>query len=191
MVYGFLYSLTSVNHDISGSISYIISGMVTLYFLNKKYPLDFSFKINIKLVSKYVLPALFISLIFNFPHHAWLSNNIPKQYALFIELNIAEKIFYLFNLCFLSPTIEEVLFRGFIYRILKNRYNIFWGVLVSTLFFHFIHFEPFYFLFIILSLIFTYVYEKTGTIWGSIMTHSLHNAFWFMFVYWGVNRTLF
>ncbi len=168
----------------------LIGTLVAVYLLNQKYPLQLSLKLNLKHILQYVLPAIllyFFILFAGFPYfiHFGHLENLPKEYNLFIELNLIEKFFFCFFLFLLGPIIEEIFFRGFIYRIIRNRYNILCGTVISTGIFYASH-GPTYFHIIIISLIFTYVYQKTGNIWNSIIVHSLNNTLWFIFVYWGV-----
>lgn len=173
-----------INH-----VADLIGTLVAVYILNQKYPLQLSLKLNLKHIFQYVLPAVllyFFILFVGFPYfiHFGHLENLPKEYNLFIELNLIEKFFFCFFLFLLGPIIEEIFFRGFIYRIIRNRYNILCGTVISTGIFYASHGLT-YFHIIIISLIFTYVYQKTGNIWNSIIVHSLNNTLWLVFVYWG------
>lgn len=186
IIYQLILLLPFINLDIGEGISYTCAIIIAIFLLNQKYPLDISFKLGPNVFYKYILPSLFACIIFNFPYHAWFGDVLPKQYILLVKFNSAERLLYLFDLCLLGPAVEELFFRGFIYRGLKSRLGILWSVLISTSIFHLVHLSPYYWPYIALSIIFTFIYEKTGTIWASIITHSLNNTFWIFLVYWGV-----
>ena len=145
----------------------------------------------------YVLPALFVCLLIYSPR-IWSdytgASPIPQEYKIYSELGSTWKIIFLIDFCLLGPITEELFARGLVYRLLKNRYSILWAVVISSVVFQILHgfsIDTLLNLRILLvSLIFTYVYEKTGTIWSSIITHSLNNIFWLVFVSLNVRHML-
>lgn len=167
-----------------------IGSLVAIYLLNRKYLLNLNPLMNIKQFYIYGLAALFLNLLFvSFPYSIWLGHLmvVPIEYNLFVRFCTLGKLFFLFFLCLLGPIMEEVFYRGFLYRIIKNRYNIFWGTIASIGIFYIAHGISVDNLTIMISsLIFTYVYEKTGVIWNNIIVHSLSNTLWFIFVFWGI-----
>jgi membrane protease YdiL (CAAX protease family) len=104
--------------------------------------------------------------------------DVRHDFENFLEQYEGIEYFVYLRFIFLAPFLEEVLFRGFFYRIIRNRYNIFWGALVSTAFFVIPHGMSAYIA--VQSLIFTYAYQKTGTVWGGIIVHCLHNVVWLL-----------
>ncbi len=92
---------------------------------------------------------------------------------------------------FLAPFVEEVLFRGYIFGNLRSS-NRTAAYLVSCLLFAFLHVWQFavvnqslaYFLlmlqYLVPGLVLAWVYERSGTLWGSVLLHSAVNAmaFW-------------
>jgi len=164
--------------------------LIAVYFLNKKYLLKLTPVITFRQFYIYIVPALFFNLIFAvFPYSVWLGQLkvVPMEYSLFRWFGTLEKFFFLVSLCLLGPILEEIFYRGFLYRIIRNRYNIFWGAIVSMGIYYIYHGISIDNITIMISgLIFTYVYEKTGVIWNSIIIHSLSNTLWFIFVYWGI-----
>ena len=76
-----------------------------------------------------------------------------------------------------APFLEELFFRGFIYRIFTRTWPLWLGSLLTALLFSLIHFQietviPLF----ILGLILNYSYEKTGSVWTSVAFHSLNNT---------------
>ncbi len=182
-----------IHDDLYSNISASIAGIITSYILNRKYPLKIFSETITKNILKYSFPAFLICFMVYLPfyYNVWNDNltKIPEEYNRFMEFKHIEKMLFIINLCLLAPTVEEILFRGFFYRILRNRYNIFWGTTISTTIFYLFHgLGPFNINIILVSLVFTYVYEKSGNIWTSIVTHSLNNIAWFVLVFLGISR---
>lgn len=78
--------------------------------------------------------------------------------------------------CVLAPISEELLFRGYFYHSLRNRYSLWSSVLVASLLFGCIHYD----LFRLLPLTFTgiclnLVAIYSGSLWGSIVMHGVWN----------------
>ena len=83
-----------------------------------------------------------------------------------------------FGAIIMAPLAEETLFRGYIHRFLRAKTGLPAAALANSLLFAAIHvniasFVPLF----ILSLLLTYVYEKTGSLLAPIIFHALFNAF--------------
>ena len=197
MLYTVLKPISFVPLEILNNLSLLVAIITAICLLNQKYPLDLLLPFNIKFVSMYVLPALFVCLLIYSPR-IWSdytgASPIPQEYKIYSELGSTWKIIFLIDFCLLGPITEELFARGLVYRLLKNRYSILWAVVISSVVFQILHgfsIDTLLNLRILLvSLIFTYVYEKTGTIWSSIITHSLNNIFWLVFVSLNVRHML-
>lgn len=197
VLYTVLKPISFVPLEILNNLSLLVAIITAICLLNQKYPLDLLLPFNIKFVSMYVLPALFVCLLIYSPR-IWSdytgASPIPQEYKIYSELGSTWKIIFLIDFCLLGPITEELFARGLVYRLLKNRYSILWAVVISSVVFQILHgfsIDTLLNLRILLvSLIFTYVYEKTGTIWSSIITHSLNNIFWLVFVSLNVRHML-
>ncbi|MFZ3136060.1 MAG: type II CAAX endopeptidase family protein [Thermodesulfovibrionales bacterium] len=192
VTYKALDMLFSVHSYFVGHIAGFVGTGVAIYLLKEKYPLDLLTKIKSRHIFTYILPAVFIDLLCaSFPYFIWLGHleTIPKEYNLFVSFSLIENFFFLSYLCLLGPIIEEIFYRGFLYRIIRDKYAVFWGLIVSTGLFYLAHGIDNWTI-IISSLIFTYVYEKSGNIWNNIIVHSLTNILWFIFLYWGIKYHL-
>jgi len=76
-----------------------------------------------------------------------------------------------------APIVEEVIFRGFIFAGLRERFGWQISALISSLLFAAIHFQLTAFLPItILGLIFAFLYQRSGSIWPAIIMHVSSNA---------------
>ncbi|HEY6871850.1 MAG TPA: type II CAAX endopeptidase family protein [Geobacteraceae bacterium] len=169
----------------------LIAIIVAILYLYFKYPFNIFTKIGITKFICYTAIGSICCLIINFPLAIWQGKTYlrPKEYQVFTDNSSYGQIYLIFLLCVSGPILEEILFRGFIYRILKNRYNIVIAAIISSLIYMLIHNLQIQILYLFLpSLIYAYVYEKTSSILSSIVTHSLNNTLWFLFTYWGLNR---
>ena len=67
--------------------------------------------------------------------------------------------------CISAPLLEEVFVRGVFYEVLRERLSVAWSVVITSVFFSIMHFDSFNTLFyIMISLIFSYIYVKSGSI---------------------------
>lgn len=77
----------------------------------------------------------------------------------------------------LIPFAEEVLFRGFLFRYIRQQKSFLFSALLSSALFSLVHFSlailPFTFL---LGFATAYAYEKSGNLWASILVHIAVNA---------------
>jgi membrane protease YdiL (CAAX protease family) len=78
----------------------------------------------------------------------------------------------------ISPVYEEILYRGFIYRWIRVRTGKSWGMFISSFLFMVVHIPTYNTLMInfISGLVFAWAYEKTGSIWPSVLIHGLFNG---------------
>ncbi len=91
-----------------------------------------------------------------------------------------------FVVVILAPIAEELVFRFFIYGALKNRLNKYFSALIVAILFGAIHETLFAFLPIcILSLFFTYLYEKFGDIRAAFGAHIAFNFFNALLIFYG------
>lgn len=134
-------------------------------------------------------PTLYLSVISVIIGVLIVFNPIIVSISLFNEediLKIADSILaksvdiYVFlNLVILTPIFEELLFRGIILRGLKNNYNTFLALIISSLLFGVFHID------IVGSLIFGlwvgWIFLKTNNILLSIIVHSACNFITFFF----------
>ena len=76
----------------------------------------------------------------------------------------------------LVPIAEEVFFRGVLYRWLRDKWGVAVGVVVSGIVFGAAHFEPATVVpAILLGMALALVYEKSKSLWPSILIHALNN----------------
>ena len=84
----------------------------------------------------------------------------------------------------IGPFVEELFFRGFMYNAFKKKAGIFWATLVTAGLFAALHTNAAGFLpILVLGILLTYLYEKTGTLVSSITVHITHNLIMVFFVF--------
>jgi membrane protease YdiL (CAAX protease family) len=162
---------------------------IAAVILNEKYPLNFHVDHFFK-VAKYVLIGSVICLIMYWPYFMHLAEDkvAPEQYKVFAVLPSFRGYIFLLLAIIAVPLLEEILFRGFLFRLLIKKYGMFTAVVASSLIFAVYHglekaslIDMFLF-----SLVACYVYHKSQSIWASIVMHSINNAIWF----WGTGNFL-
>lgn len=86
--------------------------------------------------------------------------------------------------CVSAPLLEEVLVRGVLYEILRERLSVAWSVTITSLFFTIMHFDSFNTLFyIMICVIFSYIYIKTKSITYCVILHMCVNTLSFLTYY--------
>ncbi|WP_252312665.1 CPBP family intramembrane glutamic endopeptidase [Sinobaca sp. H24] len=78
----------------------------------------------------------------------------------------------------ISPIYEEIFYRGYLYRFFSSRYGVLSGMIISSLIFTVVHIPTFNTLPVnfVSGLIFSWVYQKTGSIIPSILIHGVFNG---------------
>jgi len=84
-----------------------------------------------------------------------------------------------------APLSEELYFRGFLYPALRRKIGVGWGILVTSLIFGSLHFD----LIRMIPLAFggiwlNWLYEKSGSIYTSIVAHSVWNGIMTLLIFW-------
>jgi membrane protease YdiL (CAAX protease family) len=86
--------------------------------------------------------------------------------------------------CISAPLFEEILVRGILYEILHEKMSSFWSVVICSMFFSIMHYDSYNTLFyIMVSIILSYIFIKTGSISYCIILHMFINAFSFLTYY--------
>jgi membrane protease YdiL (CAAX protease family) len=82
----------------------------------------------------------------------------------------------IFVVAVVAPIVEELFFRGFVYASFRQSHGVTTAAIVSSLMFALFHQDPYTYIPIaIIGLALVYLYETTGSLWPSIMLHSLNN----------------
>ncbi len=112
-----------------------------------------------------------------------LPESIAQGMGFFTFSNGSEALLVILGAVVIAPLVEEMVFRGFFQQQLEQVYrNATVAVLLSSLLFTILHFNPWWSLQIyILGLVLGYLAWRTGSIWPPIVIHAIVNglAVWF------------
>lgn len=164
----------------------VFSYLAGLIYLYNKSPIYFSKELHKPiLANKYTIIGIVIIVIPVLLHYYYSDNNSTYNgLILQYKISLFTEIIYLLSACIIIPICEEIIFRYYIYNIFKFRYGILFGVIASTLLFVGVHYnnsEPV--VITLQCLLFTYVYEKSNSIFSSIIVHSFNNSMWHFVTY--------
>lgn len=78
----------------------------------------------------------------------------------------------------ISPIYEEIVYRGFFYRFFSSRYGILSGMVISSIIFTVVHIPTYNTLPVnfVSGLVFSWVYQKTGSVIPSMLIHGIFNG---------------
>lgn len=80
-------------------------------------------------------------------------------------------------ICLFAPILEEIIFRGILFKAVAEKTNFFVGVLFSSIVFAFIHNDFAYFIsYFMMGLVFAFLYHKTNRLIVPIIVHAVMNS---------------
>jgi len=120
---------------------------------------------------------------------------IPEDMVWFVDSNSASDPLILF-LLFISlsvgaPIVEELIFRGYFLDSIRSNHSDTFAIIGSGILFGFLHWDPIFAFFdlyqtghaVIGGFLYAWLRIKTGSLWPSIICHSLWNGTIFLFVF--------
>jgi membrane protease YdiL (CAAX protease family) len=113
-----------------------------------------------------------------------LSHLLPAQMGA-RGLQTANLALYFLLTVIVAPLAEEILFRGFLFAGLRQRLNLPAAALLSSLVFGSAHLGLAVWSIAavaVMGAFFAYLYERTGSLWPSVVAHTLHNLLAFVVV---------
>lgn len=138
-----------------------------------------------KMILLYTFGALIVSLLLLFAMYSIIgvapnsrSNAVDDTYLFAILLAV-------FSSVIVSPIYEEVLYRGFIYPTLRNRFGVKKAIVFSALIFSLVHLPSIDILPVnfVNGLVFAILYERTNSIYVPMVAHALFNLSLMTLVY--------
>ncbi len=83
----------------------------------------------------------------------------------------------IFGVVILAPVVEEIIFRGLVYRAIRQRWAVLPAVVVTGIIFAAFHYDEARLIpLVFIGAFFAFAYERTGSLWGSIVAHAGLNA---------------
>lgn len=141
-----------------------------------------------KIIKSIISFTLFIPLLFliSFIIQYVLPEYKQQEIVLNFKSTLIEDKGILLHVLIFAPIVEEVIFRGYIYRILKSKLPIIFSMIISSTLFALIHYNVLsYILLFVLSIFLTYIYERNGSIICPIIIHSLFNLMMSILIIFG------
>ena len=166
---------------------YIISEIVKRYEIGS---LEFLGLIKFKLSKfKYIgfyffaWPAIILwSQIIEYLNLDFFQNSNYSE-EIFISLDNNYLIIFIMA-CIVAPICEEIIFRGFIFKVILEKINLFYAIIINSIFFGLIHFEPSTIIpASILGVSLTLIRYKSESLLLAIIIHALHNLLAFIVTY--------
>lgn len=141
-----------------------------------------------KIIKSIISFTLFIPLLFliSFIIQYVLPEYKQQEIVLNFKSTLIEDKGILLHVLIFAPIVEEVIFRGYIYKILKSKLPIIFSMIISSTLFALIHYNVLsYILLFVLSIFLTYIYERNGSIICPIIIHSLFNLMMSILIIFG------
>lgn len=141
-----------------------------------------------KIIKSIISFILFIPLLFliSFIIQYVLPDYKQQEIVLNFKSTLIEDKGILLHVLVIAPIVEEVIFRGYIYRILKSKIPIIFATIINSTLFALIHYNVLsYILLFVLSIFLTYIYERNGSIICPIIIHSLFNLMMSILIVFG------
>lgn len=118
---------------------------------------------------------MIIFVLTSFTGNTWENS---KTEALQQNINFFSVVIAFISAAVISPIYEEVFYRGFIYRWLRTRIGYSGAVMLSSIIFSIVHIPTYNVIPITFfnGIIFALAYERTNSIWPSVMIHGVTNG---------------
>jgi len=151
--------------------------------LNFAHPLDIK-KYDKRLVLHFALIGTILCFIRYIPFFISLITNprITADYSTYLNLSGFHFVWMLILSIIVVPLAEEVVFRGFVYRLIQQKTSIISAAAISSLIFATLHgIKPGWLInHFLLGLFCCYAYSRSNSIWSSVLTHMGNNAIWYL-----------
>lgn len=169
---------------------------LTLYMLfivfihvNNEVSFDYKFTFN---PAKFIISVVFLFSIF-IAYESSFDVLINKYLSLGIDSSEESDMFkyvvpVVIQTCITAPIAEELIVRGYIFKILSSRCSLKTAIIMSSLFFAVLHFDFFNTIFyVLMGMALCLIYIKTNSLLNSIIVHSMLNITTVVSYYKGYN----
>ncbi len=182
-VVGVMRYVQSIPDLMKENYELFVSLAVGVLYLISKYPIDrASYGFQRKGFKRTIVWGLMGGVILsaiNSPYKTFVKGVTWEKFEKFIALNPGDFsicVFLAFAIIIL-PVLEEIFFRGCVYRILKGSLNPFWSVLITSSVSALGHYDAASFIY---SLFLIGILEWSGYLGASIVAHVMWNATWYL-----------
>lgn len=157
----------------------LILYLLFIVFLHIKNKVSFDYKFTFNPV-KLIISVAFVFSIF-IAYQSSLDILINKYLSLGMDSSEESGMFkyvmpVIIQTCITAPIAEEVIIRGYLFKILSSKYSLNTAILVSSLFFAVLHFDFFNTIFyVLMGIALSVVYIKTNSLLNAIIIHSMVN----------------
>jgi len=133
-----------------------------------------------------------VSFLINYifaKHGIWDNENSISEILPLFPISLHHYLLSIFFGAFTVPIVEEIIFRGILFKWIRYRLDLFYSSILSSLIFTMVHppgaGNPLQIF--IIGLILAWLYEKTGSLWPSIALHCCNNFVGISFIYFAVS----
>jgi uncharacterized protein len=154
--------------------------LLTFVFIWRKTRTYLLFYLNIKIFYKFwtyglILVGFTINLLFSH-----ILESIPFRAAPFVTtINDMHYFIYFLIVVLFVPIAEEIIFRGLLFNFLSQRFNLWTGLIISSVAFGYIHNESHFFSVTIHGIVYALLFRKTNSLIPAIICHFLWNLYAF------------
>lgn len=184
---------TDIEFGLSPSIGYAImlfTIAVTVIAGRPLFAEEHLIQINTKKYTKKIFITfglMYLTMLAVNPILAYfLGVDISENQASIIDAIQINAPFVIFSAVIMAPIVEEIVFRGVLYRKLRTPYRYLSAIMISSVSFGLMHVSqsliegnlidlPFMIVYVILGLFFVKIYEETGKLSAAIWLHGLNN----------------
>lgn len=140
---------------------------------------------NVLNITKYAILGILLIAIINSPFILLGTYLNSKYYYIYMKYDLLHKTIFVLIMCFLAPILEELYFRYYAYNIIKDKYGVPTSIITSSLMYMVFYGMSVKLHLFLSGVVYTMLYEKTKTIWTSIIAHIASMMIWFLLTYYG------
>lgn len=195
IIYLFIYSFIGLIIDMVfqnnyNDVTYAIRRLIQLalnlgyiFFITQTCNIRLTYKVKPQNIILYIVVLFAFIIVYESTVDVFINKFFVPDAASQVRDSSLEILFnypvaLFIQTCISAPLLEEVLVRGVFFEILKERLSIAWSVVITCAFFSIMHFDSVNTLFyIMIGLIFSYIYVKTGSIVYCVILHGCVNTF--------------
>jgi len=160
-------------------------------FLSFTYPLELK-KFDKRLVLRFAFIGTILCFIRYVPYFITLITNprITADYSKYLNISGFHFAWSLILMVVIGPLAEELVYRGYVFRLLQQKTSIRVAAAISSLIFAAVHGIQSGWLInhFLLGLFCCYVYVRSNSVWSSVLTHIGNNAMWYLCTGFLVNK---